>query len=195
MPNAIALLISFSLSAAASLPDFKTRMVNAVDVRSGKKIMAKGSSVKAILFMGFLDGCPLFAKYQNTLKQLKQEFGDRLLVVNFDPDVGARQNLKKSLRALNKLGNNFPLVLDPEGLLNAKLGILTASEVALVSVADSELIYRGSIDDRLTLDFERPEAKLNYAHRAIERVLSGVSGPMAFTTASGCALNLKPSTP
>lgn len=186
MPFFMVLALSFALSTFASLPQLK-------DARNGQKILETGEPVKAILFVGFLEGCPLFAKYQATLKDLKRQFGAQLLVVNFDPAAGASQSLRSSLSALKKLGNDFPVVLDQNGGLNAKLGITLASEVAVVRASDFELVYRGAIDDRVTLDFERPEARHNYVRDAVEQILAGKKGRVAFISANGCALNLRPS--
>lgn len=191
MRSVLGLALFFAFSAAAAIPDYKAGFRETADARSGKKIFADDKAAKAILFVGYLSGCPLLAKYQVTLKELKSQFGDKLLIVNFDPAQGARQNLRDTVDSLKKLDNSFPLVLDPDGKLNAKLGIATASEVALVTAADFELVYRGAIDDRLTLDFERPKALRHYARDAIQSTLSGKTGRLAFTSAHGCTLNLK----
>lgn len=191
MPVLIAALLIF-VNAQAAISDEKSTLRDAKDSRNGKLIFGKNSHAKAILFVGFLNGCPVLAKYQPTLRELKRKFGDDLLIVNFDPDRSGKQNLAKSLRALEEYGNSFPLVLDPEGRLNALLGITVASEAAVVRTTDNfELIYRGAIDDRVTIDFDRPEAHQKFALAAINLAMAGKSGRLDFTTANGCSLNLK----
>lgn len=184
--------ILFSLC-GASAEGLKEKLALAVNARDGQKIMSSAAFPQVILFIGYLNGCPLFAKYQNTLKELKKEFGEKLLIVNFDPDQ-SRSKTKERIKALDKLGNKFPLLLDPAGEINQTLGISLASEAAVVLAADGRLIYRGAIDDSRTLDFERPKAEHQYAREAIQAVLKGNLNIRPFTTASGCTLNTKSST-
>lgn len=184
------LAIFLALNSRAAAPGLKENLSAVVDARTGAKIFSSAPAPQAILFVGYLNGCPLFAKYQNTLKKLNTEFGDKLLIVNFDPDQ-SRGKLKERIRALDKLENKFPLVLDPEGRLNEALGISVASEAAILDTKDYKLIYRGAIDDSRTIDFERPKAEHEYAREAVASVISGKHEPLKFTTASGCALNIK----
>lgn len=185
--------ISLALVASAGALDFKSTMLTATDVRTQTKVFLPGGKVKAIMFVGFLSGCPLFAKYQSTLKKLKHQFGEQLLIVNYDPDQNKEMSLGDKIESLKKLDNDFPLVADPNGELNGTLGVTIASETAIVRVSDYKLIYRGAIDDRLTLDFERPKSRNDYARLAIDLAIGGKDRKIEFTTASGCALNTKSS--
>lgn len=184
------LAILLAATCWATAPDLNDTLTSTTDARTGSKIYSAKNSLQAILFVGYLNGCPLFAKYQDTLRKLKAEFGDKLLIVNFDPDQSSGK-LKERIRALDKLGNKFPLVLDPDGRLNSLLGISVASEAAIVDTKELKLIYRGAIDDSRTIDFDRPKAEHEFARDAVKSVISGNHSPLPFTTASGCALNTK----
>lgn len=172
-----------STSAPAASSGFEIYLKQLKDDVTGQKIFQEKQGMRALIFIGYLDGCPILRKYQPTLGELKKKFGKNVAWAYYDPSSPGIPTVKPKGPVL------FPVVHDDSDILKNHLNIRVASEVSVVDLQSYEVIYRGAIDDRMTLDFVRPIPTKKYLYDLLTRVTSGKEIKPTTTKAFGCALN------
>jgi hypothetical protein len=147
---------------------------------------AKASARKALVIVSYLEGCPILRRYYPELRSLESQFSATASFI-FLANGGDQVSAKKEIRSY---GVDFPLVNDAEHRVTKELGIRTASEVAVVTLPEMKLVYRGAIDDAITFDFQRPHPENRFLRDVLAKVSAGQSLDFSSTRAFGCTLTL-----
>ena len=85
-------------------------------------------------------------------------------------------------------GYTWPAVVDPHGLLAARVGATVTPEVAVVADG-GRLLYRGRVDDRYAaFGRKRTVATTRELRDALDAVTTGRTVPVALTKAVGCPI-------
>ncbi len=150
----------------------------------------KNSKVRAIVFIGYLEACPILKRYNPVLTKMKIKYGKDIRFLLFDPANISRLPAETKSVASEQTQPRMPVVYDVDGRLNHYLKLKTASQVSVIETKNYSQIYLGAIDDRLTLDFERPQPKNNFLEDVLSSVLKGQSPKFQETDAFGCILNV-----
>lgn len=117
------------------------------------------------------------------------ERGVRFYGVHCDPDVSPEAAAKHA----KEYGLTFTLLMDHDQLLAGQVGARTMPEAVVIvprpNAPLGQVVYRGRIDNRHTLDGKRrPEPTERDLDAAMDAVLAGRDPSVAETKAYGCPL-------
>jgi len=140
---------------------------------------------KVLLIAMISVDCPISRKYMPRLIALERLYRDRgvttMLVDCTDDTFASVQTLVTqhalSMRVVNDTDHAIAKVLSPR----------TTTEVFLLA-PDRQLLYRGAIDDRHGLTYDRDERVKEYLVNALDAVVAGTPIPLPATSAPGCEL-------
>ncbi|MFZ3229632.1 MAG: redoxin family protein [Pseudobdellovibrio sp.] len=166
------------------------KLNNLIDSRQNTKITLDKDKTKVIVFFNFLKGCPIVKKYLPEMRRIKKKYESKALIIIIDSSANAELESKETLKYLVSMDNNFPVVIDYQSELALQLKLTTASEVAVIDTRDFSIKYKGSVDDRVTLNFDRAEAQHRYLEDKINNILDGKDSQYTETEAQGCRINL-----
>jgi thiol-disulfide isomerase/thioredoxin len=159
-----------------------------VDAKGGRHTPAEWQKHKAVVMVFLGTECPVSNSYCPTISRLVKSYQSKGVVfyaVHPDPDVGAAEAIKHA--AEYKLPD-IALLLDPRQILASKTGVTLVPE-AVVLASNGQVLYRGRIDDRYSLDGKRRiEPSTKDLADAIEAALAGKSPDPAVVKAFGCPL-------
>lgn len=160
-----------------SLPDAHGNRHSRVEWRDAKAVV--------ILFLGA--ECPVSNGYSPTFRQIAETYSQRGVTV-----VGVHCDASLSAEAAaahaKEYGLPFAVLLDPQQVLARGCGVRVTPE-AVVARADGEVLYRGRIDNKYSLDGKRrDEATVFDLAAALEATLAGALPKVRETRAFGCPL-------
>jgi thiol-disulfide isomerase/thioredoxin len=180
------ILLFFNIAFAKST--FQLDTLSLIDKKTQKEI--NFSNYKGIVFIGFLNGCPILAKYQPILHSLYKQYKDEILFINYMPyDIDVDET-SESLKYLAKYENEFPFVTSIHKDLNHLLKITIASQIAIYSKKSNTIVYRGSIDDRANYDQFKDIPRFEYAKDVLLKISKEQKIVFKETTSYGCYFNL-----
>lgn len=165
---------------------------NLIDARSGNKILLDPKKTKGVIFFSLMAGCPIVRKYEPVILKTQKKYKDKIVILNIDSSVNAWEERLETIKYLNSSNNDLPLIIDLKSKIAHHFNLSVASEVAFIDLQDNKLKYKGAIDDRVTINFDRPEPLNFYLENVIDQVLSNKSTNYNETKASGCIINLSP---
>lgn len=137
--------------------------------------------------------CPLSRKYLPELARLGsycKDVGATLILVN--PMASEEQS--DILAAARELGADAIYVHDKTNALAEALGAATTTEAFVLDAART-VLYRGAVSDQYGLGYVLESARNNYVMDAIGDYLTGQAVRVAATSAPGCTLDLRHTTP
>jgi len=160
---------------------------------AGTTYPAAEPGARATVWVFIAHDCPICNGYAPLLGRLAAEYGPRGVqwrVVYAEPGL-SRADLKAHAQAYGLTG---PLIADPDLRLARDCGITVTPEIAVFD-ANSQLVYRGRIDDLYPqIGHQRPRAQTQDLRDALDEVLAGKAVTEPRTAAVGCALET-PATP
>ncbi|HEY8399099.1 MAG TPA: thioredoxin fold domain-containing protein [Flavihumibacter sp.] len=131
--------------------------------------------------------CPLSKNYTVVIKQIAEDYRDRLHVISIVP--GSTWS-KKELKAFaRKYSFDLPLYLDKNMSTVQAVAATTTPEVVLMD-ARANRIYQGAIDDwAVDLGKKRMKASREYLREAIQNSMAGIPVLTKFVQPVGCLIN------
>jgi hypothetical protein len=84
-----------------------------------------------------------------------------------------------------------PTYLDLEQKVARQFGLTTLSEVALVDIKSEKVLYRGAIDDRVTLYYTKQKAEKEFLKKATLEALANQPVEQAHSDAFGCLIQFQ----
>ncbi len=188
MSRHLVVFLSLSLVCASSqASDPVVLSGSLVDINGRQHPLASPNKggVTVLLFLG--TECPVSNSYAPEYQRQATNYaerGVRYFGVHCDPDVSAEVAQKHAQEYALK----FPLALDHTQHWARLAGVQTMP-TAVVLNAQGEIIYRGRIDNRYTLEGKRRvEATEHNLRDAVAAVLEGRSPQVAQTPVFGCPL-------
>ena len=135
------------------------------------------------------NGCPLVQKRIPELKRLKADYGDQgilfaMLNANLQDERG------EIAEEAREFSFDMPVLKDESQLVAEMLGVRRTAEAFLIDAKTRKVIYRGPIDDRMSYQKERPEAKKQFLRDALDALVAGGSVAVAEVEAPGCKVVL-----
>ena len=144
-------------------------------------------AAKAVVLVFLGAECPVSNGYSPKFRELATRYQDRGVVtlgVYCDPTLTP----EAAAAHAKEYGLPFATLLDPEQILAHGCGVQITPEV-VVALATGDVVYRGRVDNRYSLDGKRrEEANVFDLESAIEATLAGKRPAVRETKAFGCPL-------
>jgi peroxiredoxin len=157
------------------------------DIRGQKHSLAGWRDRKAVVLFFLGTECPVSNGYAPEMARLASDYASRrvaFLGIHSDPTVTVEMARKHA--AEYKL--SFPVALDP-AQNTAKQAGATVVPQAVVLSPTGEVLYRGRIDDRYSLDGKRrDDPRSRDLEKALQAVLAGKMPVVRETKPFGCPL-------
>ena len=151
--------------------------------------LCRTPDTKGILIFIQGNGCPLVQKRIPELKRLREGYGKRgIEMVFLNANLqDTREEIREEAKAYEM---DFPILIDDAQVMARKLGLTRTAEAILIDAKTQKIVYRGSIDDRLHYQKEKPEASDYYLVPALDAFLKGEVPATTQTEAPGCKITL-----
>jgi peroxiredoxin len=157
------------------------------DVQGKPHAVGEWQGAKAVLLLFLGTECPVSNGYAPDFERLAKSFsaqGVRVYGVHSDPDV--TDAIARTHAAEYGLG--FTMLLDPQQKLAAEAGVKVVPQ-AVVLNAGGQILYRGRVDNRYTLEGKRRvQATSHELEAALNDVLAGKAPAVEETKPFGCPL-------
>jgi predicted transcriptional regulator len=184
------LMIFFSQTSLSDEVNLRNSIIGLNDSLTKKNIIETSKKARVFVFYSYLAGCPIVEKYVPDLLEIKKKYGNKVIIVNLASSVHAKDEIEKTIKHIEKTKNKFPLVIDDNSVLAKSLNITTSSTVVVVDLLNYRVKYKGRIDDRITLSYEKPKAQSLYLIDAIDSVLKNKKILVSETEAFGCEISV-----
>ena len=149
---------------------------------------AKDPQTKAIVLFVQGNGCPLVRKRVPELKRLRDTYGPKG-VVFWMLNANAHDSRAEVLKEATEFGMDMPILLDETQLVAEGLKIKRTAEAIVIEPNTWRIRYRGAIDDRLSYETEKPQAKPEFLKDALDALLAGQPIKTEVTSAPGCVVS------
>jgi hypothetical protein len=169
----------------------KDALVKLVDSKTKENLIQKYSKSEVLVLFVYMGGCPIYEKYVFDLIEINKIYNGKVAIVNLDTSVHAEDKILETKKHLADTKNEFSLVIDKNSSIAKLLKLRISSQIAVIRLRDFSLIYRGAINDRINLNFEKASANSNYLINTIDSVLAKKNIVFSETEAFGCEINLQ----
>lgn len=142
----------------------------------------------AIVFMVQGNGCPIVRNAMPRFKELRDAYAGQN-VEFFMLNSNLQDNRENINAEVAKYGYDIPVLVDETQLIGESLGLVRTGEVFVVDPDTWTVAYHGAIDDRLTYENQKKEAKNHYLKNAIDNMIAGEPVAVASTDGIGCLIN------
>ena len=142
----------------------------------------------AIVLMTQGNGCPIVRNAVPALRAVRDAYaeqGVRFFLLNSN-----LQDDRDSIAAeAEDFAFDIPVLVDEHQLVGESLGVTRTAEIFVIDTRTKRVVYHGPVDDRLTYQVQRAEAKHHYLADALDDVLAGEPVETAQVSAPGCIVN------
>ena len=142
----------------------------------------------AIVFLIQGNGCPIVRNVMPALKDIQSRYaarGVRFFLIN--------SNLQDQRESITQEVETFeyglPVLLDQRQRVGEALGFVRTGESFIVDPATWRIVYHGVIDDRVSYEHQKPEARSRPLVAALDDLLAGRPVATPSTRAIGCLIN------
>lgn len=151
---------------------------------------AKDPATKAIVLFVQGNGCPLVRKRVPELKRLRDAYGTNG-VVFWMINANTQDSRTEVAKEAAEFGIDIPILLDETQLTARALNITRTGEAIVIEPNSWRIRYRGAIDDRLSYETQKPEARHSYLKDALDALLAGKAVKTEVTSAPGCVVTYR----
>ncbi|XOV89178.1 MAG: redoxin family protein [Pseudomonadota bacterium] len=146
------------------------------------------SDAPAIVIMTQGNGCPIVRNAMPFLREVRDQYADkgvRFFLLNSNI-----QDNRQSIAAESaEFGFDIPVLDDELQLIGESLKVTRTAEIFVIDNKSKRVVYHGPVDDRLTYERQRAEAKHTYLADALDAVIAGKPVEVAQVSAPGCIVN------
>ena len=143
---------------------------------------------KAVAFMVQGNGCPIVRNAMPRFTELRDEFAEQG-VEFFMLNSNLQDNRDNITKEVAKYGYDIPILMDETQLIGEALGLVRTGEVFVVDPKTWKVAYHGAVDDRLTYENQKKEAKQHFLRDALANMVAGEAVEVASTDGIGCLIN------
>ncbi|GHD27961.1 redoxin domain-containing protein [Halioglobus pacificus] len=142
----------------------------------------------AIVIMTQGNGCPIVRNAMPVFSQVRNAYADKgveffLLNSNLQDD---RESVAKEVAEFEW---DIPVLIDDNQLVGESMRVTRTAEIFVIDPRTRTVVYHGPVDDRLTYQVQKAEAKHTYLADALDAVIAGEPVPVAQVDAPGCIVN------
>lgn len=171
-----ALAVAFLLSSAPARID----TIRATDLQGKPVSIQTAGKITAVIFVS--TNCPVSNDYNERMQALYKDYSGRGISFVF-LNANGNEPAAEVARHAEKNGFSFPVYKDVNNVEADRFQAETTPHVFVVG-RDSQLIYRGAIDDARN----REKITRNHLRQALDAALAGKPVPVAETKAFGCSI-------
>ncbi|MFB3107570.1 MAG: redoxin domain-containing protein, partial [Pseudomonadales bacterium] len=186
--SALLALLLASASASALAPNDRIDNFRLFDHAGQSHELYYLSDAKAVVFMVQGNGCPIVRNALPRLKEIRDTFesqGVEFRMIN----ANLQDNRASIAKEAEEFGIDMPILIDDTQLIGESLGLVRTGEVFVVDPKTWTVAYHGALDDRLTYENQKAEAKHHYLVDALEQMVAGDAVEVAHVDAVGCLIN------
>jgi hypothetical protein len=142
----------------------------------------------AIVLMTQGNGCPIVRNAMPALRKVRDSYAEQG-VVFFLLNSNLQDNQQSIAAEVEEFGYDMPVLVDEYQLVGESLGVNRTAEVFVIDPVSKKVVYHGPIDDRLTYQVQKGEAKVHYLADALDQVIAEAPVTVAEVDAPGCLVN------
>jgi peroxiredoxin len=169
-------------------PQQRVENFRLTDHQGGSHELYYYSDAKAIVFMVQGNSCPIVRNAMPRFKELRDQYATQG-VQFFMLNSNLQDNRQSVSQEAEEFGFDIPILIDETQIIGESLGLVRTGEVFVVDPKTWSVSYRGAVDDRLTYENQKAEAKEHYLRDALDNMLAGEQVAVASTDALGCLIN------
>ena len=142
----------------------------------------------AVVIMSQGNGCPIVRAAVPALRDVRNEYanhGVEFFLLNSNLQ-DSRQTIAEEAE---EFGFDMTILVDEHQLVGEALNITRTAEIFVIDPKSRKVVYHGPVDDRVTYEVQRAEAKHHYLRDALDSLLSGEAVAVADVEAPGCIVN------
>ena len=179
--------------ATKTIPDMSDNLVDnfmLLDHTGKAQELFYNYDANAVVIMVQGNGCPIVRNLANDYRSVRDEFeskGIKFLMLN----ANLNDTRAEVAQEAAEYGIDIPIMKDESQLIAASMGITRTAEVLVIDPAGWEIVYRGPVNDRITYERQKNEAKEHYLKDALNAVLAGEAVATKARPTKGCIVNLK----
>jgi mono/diheme cytochrome c family protein len=159
-----------------------------MDHQGGSQELYYYSDASAVVFMVQGNGCPIVRNAMPRFKELRDQYADQG-VQFFMLNSNLQDNATTVALEAEEFGYDIPILIDDSQIIGESLGLVRTGEIFVLDPKTWKVTYHGALDDRLTYEKQKSEAKEHYLKDAIDDMLAGKSVDVASTDPLGCLIN------
>lgn len=182
-------MLTFAAPSLALMPGDKVDNFKLLDHEGVMHELHYLSDKEAVVIMIHGNGCPIARNGNHTFKDLRDKYaskGVEFLMLNANIQ-DTRESIAKEAK---EFGYDVPILVDETQLIAESLGVERTADAFVIDPETWEIVYRGSLDDRLGYETQKMEASDNYVADALDAVLADEEVELAFKEAKGCIVSL-----
>src|SRR5688572_26164548 len=155
---------------------------------------AKDPQTRAIVLFVQGNGCPLVRKRVPQLKRLRDAYSTNGVVFWM---INANQQDRRAdvAKEAAEFEIDLPILLDETQQIAKGLKVTRTAEVIVIEPNGWRIRYRGAIDDRLSYEAQKPEAKHHFLKEALDALLADRPIKTESTSAPGCVVTYAKTVP
>ncbi|MEM9668582.1 MAG: redoxin domain-containing protein [Pseudomonadota bacterium] len=144
----------------------------------------------AIVVMVQGNGCPIVRNIWSDYKAVRDEFAEQG-VEFFMLNANLQDSRTEIAEEAAEYAIDMPILKDETQLIAASLQVTRTAEVLVIDPRSWEIKYRGPVNDRITYERQRPEARDHYLKDAISAVIAGEAIERSARATKGCIVNMQ----
>lgn len=142
----------------------------------------------AVVLMTQGNGCPIVRNAVPSLRAVRDAYADtgvRFFLLNSNIQ-DTRETIAEEAA---EFGFDIPVLVDEHQLIGESLNVTRTAEIFVIDMASKKVVYHGPVDDRVTYETQKAEAKHTYLADALDAVLEDRPVEVAQVDAPGCIIN------
>ena len=169
-------------------PQQRVENFRLMDHQGGSHELYYFSDARAVVFMVQGNSCPIVRNAMPRFKELRDQYAEKG-VQFFMLNSNLQDNRQSVSQEAEEFGFDIPILIDETQIIGESLGLVRTGEVFVVDPKTWSVSYRGAVDDRLTYENQKAEAKDHYLRDALDNMLAGEAVAVASTDSLGCLIN------
>jgi len=181
-------MVAIPLHSFALTPNEAVENFRLLDQNGASHELYYHENAKAIAVMVQGNGCPIVRNAMPRFKAIRDEFaaqGVEFFLLNSN----LQDNRARIQAEAQKYDYDIPILVDDTQIIGESLDLVRTGEVFVIDPSDWTIAYHGALDDRLTYENQKSEAKEHYLHDALSQLVAGEPVQMASTDTLGCLIN------
>lgn len=146
------------------------------------------SRAPAVVLMTQGNGCPIVRAAVPALRAVRDDYANKGFEF-FLLNSNLQDNRETIAKEVEEFGFDIPVLVDEHQLIGESLQVSRTAEIFVIDAKSHKIVYHGPVDDRVTYEIQKAEAKSNYLRDALDSVLAGEPVEVANVEAPGCIVN------
>ncbi len=142
----------------------------------------------AVVLMTQGNGCPIVRAAVPSLREVRDDYADTGIEF-FLLNSNLQDNRETIAKEVEEFGFDMTVLDDEHQLVGESLNVSRTAEIFVIDTKTRKVVYHGPVDDRVTYEVQKAEAKHHYLRDALDNVIAGEAIQVASVEAPGCIVN------